>query len=134
LGINKELKELGLPIIIQFLENILNNPKVGLIFLSPGTDETLRVGGHATLLRDDEMNTRFAARGKPALLVMRVQIDECYFHCAKAFLRSALWNPSTWLDSMKISFSAEINLARAMEGSAMQDLDAQIAKRYETDL
>ncbi|MFN0314678.1 MAG: pyridoxamine 5'-phosphate oxidase family protein [Burkholderiales bacterium] len=123
-----------MPIIIQFLENILNNPKVGLIFLSPGTDETLRVGGHATLLRDEEMNARFAARGKPALLVMRVEIEECYFHCAKAFLRSALWHPSSWPDSMKVSFSAEINLRRAVEVSAMQDLDSQIAKRYETDL
>ena len=116
------------------LENILNNPKVGMIFLSPGTDETLRVGGHATLLRDENMNARFASRGKPALLVMRVEIEECYFHCAKAFLRGALWNPSTWPGQMKVSFSSEINLKRAMEADAMRELDSQIAKRYETDL
>lgn len=120
--------------LLYSLENILSNPKVGLIFLSPGTDETLRIGGHATLLHDDAINARFAARGKPALLLMRVRIEECYFHCAKAFLRSALWNPSSWPGSMNISFSAEINLRRALEASAMLDLDSQIAKRYETDL
>lgn len=116
------------------LENVLRNPRVGLLFLSPGTDETLRVGGAATLVRDEALSARFAARDKPALLVMCIAIEECYFHCAKAFLRSGLWKPEAWPAALRISFSEEINLNRHMESEAMRDLDAQIAARYRTDL
>lgn len=116
------------------LENVLRNARVGLLFLSPGTNETLRVGGTATLLRDEALNTRFAARGKPALLVMRIAIDEVYFHCAKAFLRSELWHPESWPAPMRVSFAEEINLNRPLEGEARRELDTQIAGRYRTEL
>lgn len=116
------------------LENVLRNPRVGLIFLSPGTDETLRVSGRATLLLDTELNERFAARDKPALLVMCIAIDECYFHCAKAFLRSELWKPASWPQAMRVSFAEEININRKLESDVMRDLDTQIAGRYRTDL
>ena len=72
------------------LENILNNPKVALIFLVPGTCETLRVEGRARLDDDAVLCQQFSARGSPALLVTRVEIDTVYFHCAKAFLRAEL--------------------------------------------
>lgn len=116
------------------LENVLRNARVGLLFLSPGTDETLRVGGSACLLRDDALNASFAARDKPALLVMRITIDEVYFHCAKAFLRSGLWQPAAWPAPLRVSFAEEINLNRRMEDDARHELDAQIAVRYKTDL
>jgi PPOX class probable FMN-dependent enzyme len=80
------------------LQNILANPKVGLIFLLPGTGETLRVSGDAELVDDRELSESFIERGKPALLVTRVRVTQCYFHCAKAFLRAELWKPETWAD------------------------------------
>ncbi|MBM3395527.1 MAG: pyridoxamine 5'-phosphate oxidase family protein [Betaproteobacteria bacterium] len=116
------------------LTNLLTNPRVGLIFLCPGTTETLRVGGTATLIHDTELNARFSARGKPALLLMRVELTECYFHCAKAFLRSGLWAPETWPAEMHVSFSREINLNHEMLAAAQSELDQQIAGRYKTDL
>lgn len=116
------------------LENVLRNPRVGLLFLSPGTDETLRVGGTATLLRDAALNERFAARGKPALLMMRIAIEEIYFHCAKAFLRSGLWHADTWPAPLRVSFAEEIHLNRQLESEARRELDEQIAGRYRTDL
>lgn len=116
------------------LENILRHPQVGLLFLSPGTDETLRIGGRASLIHDDALNVRFAARGKPALLVMKIDIDTCYFHCAKSVLRSGLWQPSTWPEPLRVSFAEEIHLNNAMAPAAREELDSQIAGRYQTDL
>src|SRR5579859_1533513 len=71
--------------LIFSLTNILTNPGIGLIFLVPGTCETLRVRGEAELLDDAALCARVPARGNKALLVIRVRVTECYFHCAKAF-------------------------------------------------
>ncbi len=71
--------------------NILANPNVGLIFMSPGTGETLRVSGRATLHDDADLLQALSARGKLARLAMRVQIQHTYFHCARSLLRAGLW-------------------------------------------
>lgn len=86
------------------LRNVLTNPHVGVLFMVPGTNETVRVNGRAELTRDPELLERMAARGKPATLVVRVSVDECFFHCAKAFIRSHLWKPETWPERQRISF------------------------------
>src|ERR1700719_3829337 len=86
------------------LRNILANPQVGIIFLVPGTDETFRVNGTATLSDDPNLLVRLSARGAPALLAIRVTVRECFFHCAKAFIRSQLWKPDTWSQRMRISW------------------------------
>lgn len=86
------------------LRNVVNNPHVGVLFMVPGTNETVRVNGRAELTRDPELLERMAARRKPATLVLRVTVDECFFHCAKAFIRSHLWKPETWPEKQHISF------------------------------
>ena len=86
------------------LTNILENPLVGLLFVIPGTTETLRVNGRAELDRDPELLERLAARGKPAVLGMRVHVEQVFFHCAKAFIRSQLWKQETWPPKRRISF------------------------------
>ncbi len=82
--------------------NILENPQVAVLFMRPGTNETLRVNGRAELTRDPEVLGRLAARGKDATLAIRVHIDELFFHCAKAFVRSELWKPEKWLERKKV--------------------------------
>ena len=72
----------------------------------PGTPETVRVNGTATLTADPELLARLAARGRPALLAIRVHVEESFHHCAKAFIRSKLWKPETWSERLKISFGA----------------------------
>jgi PPOX class probable FMN-dependent enzyme len=74
-------------------ENLLKNPKLGLIFMVPGSDETLRVHGHAKVLHDPALCTSMASASHDALLVIEVTVTQCYFHCAKAFLRSQAWKP-----------------------------------------
>jgi len=86
------------------LQNLLANPRVALLFLVPGTEETLRVHGRAELTRDPDVLERLSARGQPALLAIRVRVERCFFHCAKAFRRSRLWQPDTWPERLRISF------------------------------
>lgn len=76
--------------------NILANPHVGLIFLVPGRGDTLRVNGRARLVRDADFFDRMTVKGHRPALALLVDIDEVFFHCSKAFLRSALWNPDHW--------------------------------------
>ena len=73
------------------LLNILANPQVGLLFIVPPNTETLRVNGTAELTVDPQLLERLAARGKPAEIVIRLTVQQCFFHCAKAFIRSRLW-------------------------------------------
>lgn len=116
------------------LTNVLGNPRVALIFLVPGTDETLRVEGEAELLDDPMLCERFFERGRPALLMMRIRVTNCYFHCAKAFLRSALWQPETWGERVRVSFGAEIAANGGMKAAEIAAFDAAVQGRYKTDL
>ena len=120
--------------LIFSLTNILANPAVGLIFLVPGTCETLRVQGEAELLDDTALCAKVPARGSKALLVIRVRVTECYFHCAKAFLRSDLWKPETWSKKMTISFGEEIAESGGIGRESIREFDQAVAGRYETDL
>jgi uncharacterized protein len=79
-------------------QNIIDTGRIGLIFLIPGVKETLRVNGTAVITRDPELLAQFVANDKPALLCTRVTIKECFFHCAKALIRSKLWLPEAWRD------------------------------------
>jgi PPOX class probable FMN-dependent enzyme len=83
---------------LDSLQNILDNPHAGLIFLVPGMDETLRVNGRAMLVRDPDLLAQMPARGKTPTLAIVIETEEVYFQCARAFKRSRLWQPDTWLD------------------------------------
>jgi PPOX class probable FMN-dependent enzyme len=76
--------------------NIVANPHVGLIFLVPGREETLRVNGRAWISRDPELLARAVVQGKPPLFMLGVEVEECFMHCAKPFLRAQLWKAERW--------------------------------------
>jgi PPOX class probable FMN-dependent enzyme len=80
------------------LSNILANPHVGLIFMVPGFEDTLRVNGRAWIERDASLLARLAVEGKAPKLAIGVEIDEAFLHCAKAFRRSRLWDPASLQD------------------------------------
>jgi PPOX class probable FMN-dependent enzyme len=77
---------------LDSLQNILANPHVGLLFLIPGMDETLRVNGTAELVLDDDILERLAVDGKRPVLGILVHVEEAFLHCARSFLRAQLWN------------------------------------------
>jgi PPOX class probable FMN-dependent enzyme len=76
--------------------NILTNPHIGLIFLLPGRGDTLRINGRARLVRDARLLDTMVVKGHRPVLATVVEIEQVYFHCAKAFLRSGLWDPASW--------------------------------------
>ena len=78
--------------------NLFENPRIGLLFLVPGVDETLRVNGRAKLVVDAKLFEKLAVGGKPPLLALVVEVEEVFFQCAKAFKRSKLWDPKSWPD------------------------------------
>ena len=76
--------------------NILANPHVGIISIIPGRNETLRINGRARLLRDAPFFDQLAVRGRRPVLALLVEVEQIFFHCPKAFLRSKLWQPDSW--------------------------------------
>ncbi|MFG3578879.1 pyridoxamine 5'-phosphate oxidase family protein [Micromonospora chersina] len=76
--------------------NILANPHVGLIFLIPGRTDTLRINGRARLVADAPYFADMEVKGHRPVLAVEVSIEQIFYHCAKAFLRSELWKPETW--------------------------------------
>ncbi|MCX6406662.1 MAG: pyridoxamine 5'-phosphate oxidase family protein [Propionibacteriales bacterium] len=80
--------------------NVLTNPHVGLLSVVPGRGDTLRVNGTARLLRTDDDPPAYVdalvVRGHRPVLVCEVSVEQVFFHCSKAFLRSHLWEPDTW--------------------------------------
>ncbi|VVE66950.1 pyridoxamine 5'-phosphate oxidase [Pandoraea captiosa] len=77
---------------IDNLRNIVNDPRVSILFLIPGVGETLRVNGHARVSVDPALLSRFEVNGKLPKTVIVVSIDRVYYHCAKAIVRSRLWD------------------------------------------
>ena len=76
--------------------NVLSNPHAGIISIIPGRNETLRINGRARLLRDAPFFGDMAVRGSRPIMALVVDIEQIFFHCAKAFMRSQLWRPETW--------------------------------------
>jgi len=114
--------------------NILENPQVGLLFVLPNTRETLRVNGRAELTADPALLDALASRGKPAVLAIRVTVEECFFHCGKAFIRSGLWQPESWGEPHPVSFG-EMYAARSRQGREVADaVDSAIAEDYQNNL
>lgn len=76
--------------------NVLANPHVGVLTLIPGRPETLRINGRARLVRDAPWFDDLVVKGHRPILALMVEIEQIFFHCPKAFMRSRLWRPETW--------------------------------------
>jgi len=110
------------------MQNLLTNPHVGLIFFMPGREETLRVNGRAWITRDPEILRRSVVQGKEPLLAIAVEIEQCFFHCAKALLRSRLWVPDEWpgRDTLP-SYACVLFDQIQPQGATVQDYERDIA-------
>jgi len=76
--------------------NVLSNPHAGIISLVPGRSDTLRVNGRARVVRDAPFFNEMLVRGQRPILAMILDIEQVFYHCSKAFMRSELWEPETW--------------------------------------
>jgi PPOX class probable FMN-dependent enzyme len=79
------------------LQNILQNPHIGLLFIIPGVEWTLRVNGGATIVRDGDIRAMCAVGGKAPALAIAVQVEEAYLHCPKCFIRAGVWDSESWM-------------------------------------
>jgi PPOX class probable FMN-dependent enzyme len=103
--------------------NILANPHVGLDFLIPGRGDTLRVNGRARLVSDAPFFDEMVVKGHRPVLAVVVEIDELFFHCAKAFLRSGLWKPETWDPEAVVPRRAVVAAEVEPAGMSVEQLD-----------
>ena len=110
--------------------NVLENPHVGVIFLVPPRNDTLRVNGRARLVRDAPYFDAMVVKGHRPILALEVTVEEVYFHCAKAFMRSELWKHERW-DGDGLPSTAEI--ARRLiwnEEKSQAELDQYYGTSY----
>lgn len=113
--------------------DVLENPHVGLLFLLPGRGDTLRVKGRATLVGDAPFFDDLIVNGHRPSLALVVDVEAVYYHCAKAFMRSALWDPSTWNPDAVPSRPV---IAQAMErpDDTIDELEAYYGNAYRETL
>ncbi|WP_018587721.1 pyridoxamine 5'-phosphate oxidase family protein [Salinispora arenicola] len=109
--------------------NILDNPHVGLIFLVPGRTDTLRINGRARLVRDAPLLDSMTVQGHRPPLAVLVAIEQIFYHCAKAFLRSQLWSPQTWTPE---ALPSRARLVKEVEAPAesLPDLERYYGPEY----
>ena len=115
---------------IDGLLNILKFQKVAMIFLIPGVRETLRVNGTATIHAEPEILDRCLIQGRRPITVTRVAVEEAYLHCAKALLRSRLWDTANWPGERPVPTMSEM-IADHLEEDVPYESDADMAARYE---
>lgn len=104
-------------------KNVLANPHVGINFLIPGRGDTLRINGRATLVSDAPFFDDLVVKGHRPILALVVEIDDIFFHCAKAFLRSGLWKPETWAPEAKVPRRAVVASEVEPSGMTIDQLD-----------
>ncbi|MEE4012994.1 pyridoxamine 5'-phosphate oxidase family protein [Roseibium sp. FZY0029] len=122
---------------LDSLANIVANPNVGLLFLVPGFDETLRVNGTATLVTDPDLLETMSVRDRAPKLAIVVSVKEVFLHCAKAFRRSHLWDPEHRQDRSEMPSLSRIILDQttgAPDDAEMQKLDAALEETYQKTL
>lgn len=111
-------------------ENLLSNPAVGLLFMIPGMNETLRINGKGRLTADAALRERFAVDGKLPITVLVVTVEACYMHCAKAFMRSQLWKPETWPDRSTLPTLGQILADQIAINQSGAEVDKSLAEAY----
>ena len=118
---------------LDTLENIIATRQLGLLFLIPGVDETLRVNGTAVLSCDADTLEHFADERRRPKLVIKVAVKEAYLHCAKALMRSDLWNAERHVDRAALPTMGQM-LKDQIGGAAPAESHEEMMRRFAEDL
>lgn len=120
---------------VDSMLNITENSHVGLIFFLPGVEETLRIRGRVSITRDRELLDPLALNGKTPKLGLVVEIDQVFFQCAKALIRSKLWDPATPIKRSEFPSFAQISRDQRRPDATVEEVEAmQIQSGYRTRL
>jgi PPOX class probable FMN-dependent enzyme len=114
------------------LNNVLTHPNVGLIFLIPGVDETLRVNGRASIVDDPALLAPMTLNDKTPKLAIRIDITEAFIHCGRALKRAKLWDPSGVIDRKTFPSMAQMTHDQRRRDTPVAELEAFFTDFYRT--
>lgn len=112
------------------LVNLLSDPRIALLFLIPGIGDTFRVNGTAVITDDHELLAPSAVNGKTPRLGILVTVREAYTQCAKALIRSDLWNPENHVDRAELPSNGEILKSLSLPDLDVAEHERARAERY----
>lgn len=113
--------------------NILASPGIGLVFLVPGINETLRVNGRAEISQDAELLTPLAVQNVVPIIGLKIHVEEAFFHCGKALMRSKLWNPAAQVERNSFPTLGRI-VAEQTAAIAVEEAEKVMEEGYRTRL
>ncbi|MBN8578814.1 MAG: pyridoxamine 5'-phosphate oxidase family protein [Cytophagales bacterium] len=116
------------------LTNVIQNPRIGLIFLIPGINETLRINGDAKIVTDKEVLDMLACNGKPPAMAIIVHVKEAFMHCAKCMIRSNLWRKIEDTQERSVPSLAKALVDHGKLDMPVQQLDDMIKDDEKTNL
>jgi uncharacterized protein len=119
---------------LDTLSNIVSNPQVGMLFLIPGIDETLRVNGLASISIDPLLVQRWETAGRHPQSVMRVSVNEAYLHCAKALIRSRLWHGDHAVERTQLPSYGQMLKDQISTNQTAEEIQAAVDEAYRTKL
>jgi PPOX class probable FMN-dependent enzyme len=119
---------------LDTVRNVLQSGQVGLLFLIPGLAETLRINGRACVTRDPALLAQHVTQGKTPKVVIGVDMNEAFLHCAKAFIRSTLWDAGTWPDREGLARPAQIWKDHIGMADPVEELETWLADDYANHL
>ncbi len=108
---------------VDTLQNVLFNPNVGLLFLVPGMNETLRVSGAAEIVTDVDLLASQSIKDRPPLSGLQVAVEEAFLHCGRSLIRSRLWDPAAQIDRSAYPTYGQV-LADQINGADAVEIDA----------
>ncbi len=115
---------------LDSLSNIVTNPQVGMLFLIPGVEETLRVNGDAAITRDPEVLALWNVNGKEPRSALVVAVREAYLHCGKALIRSRLWREESKVDRSALPSFGRMLKDQIETGDTAEEIEASVAEAY----
>jgi uncharacterized protein len=118
---------------VDTFNNILVSPGIGLIFLVPGINETLRINGRAEISQEPELLTPLAVQNVTPNIGLKVHVEEAYFHCGKALMRSKLWNPATQVERQRFPTLGRI-IAEQTAAIEVEAAEKAMEEAYRTRL
>lgn len=119
---------------LDSLTNILSNSQVGMLFLIPGVDETLRVNGTAEITTDPDLLAGWEVNGNGPKSVLLINVSEAFLHCGKALIRSRLWQNDYRIDRGELPSYGRMLKDQIEIRDSAEEIEASVAEAYKDKL
>ena len=116
---------------LDTLHNVLERPRVGLMFMVPGRGEVLRIGGIGIIVSDPDLLATMAVNERLPILALVVEINEVMFHCGKSVIRSKLWSPNDWPDIEGLASYAECLGDQTTSDETVPEMEARFGSWHD---